>query len=129
MAEWQKTFAYKRTFGTYRMRTAIAALVAAFLLLSSSSVFADGYFRGIDLLKLCDRDSKACGFFLMGVSDTHNLFVAWGDTKAIYCKPTGVTAEILIPVVTEYLSEHPEQLHQGGAGLAITAMSEAWPCQ
>ena len=129
MVEWLKRFAYKRTFSAHRRRKAKATFVAAFLLFLSSSVVAGGYFRGIDLLEFCDRDSKACGVFLMGVSDTHNLFVAWGDTKAIYCKPTDVTAEILVPVVSKYLREHPEELHHGGAGLAITAMSRAWPCR
>ena len=89
------------------MTRAIIGLVATLMLLPCANVFADGYFRGKDLLEFCDVDSKACGVFLMGVSDTHNLFVAWGDTKAIYCKPPKVTDEILVPVVTKYLREHP----------------------
>ena len=106
-----------------------AGLLSVAMLLASANVFADGYFRGKDLLEFCGVDRKACGLFLMGVSDTHNAFVAWGETNKLCCKPSEVTDEILVLVVTKYLREHPEHLHLGAAGITLTAMSVAWPCR
>jgi hypothetical protein len=96
---------------------------------ASANAFADGYFRATDLIDLCRVDSKACGAYLMGVSDTHSVHVTWGDTKALHCMPGEVTSKQLVLVVGKYLAEHPELHHLGAAGLALTAMSEAWPCR
>ena len=55
----------------------------------------------------------------------------WGvmpnvDTK---CIPGGVSHEQLIPIVTNYLNDHPERLHIGGQFIVQEAIRNAFPCK
>lgn len=45
-----------------------------------------------------------------------------------YCPPPDVTLTVEARIVVDYLQAHPEQLHQPGVVLALTALQEAFPC-
>lgn len=45
------------------------------------------------------------------------------------CHPKGVTSAQAVRVVVNYLQAHPQDLHQPFRILAMTALSQAWPCK
>jgi hypothetical protein len=45
------------------------------------------------------------------------------------CQPKGVTSAQAVRVVVSYMQSHPQQLHEPFRILAMTALSQAWPCK
>jgi len=97
-------------------------------LLALSLEASAGYLNGSKLLNICEQDRKACGLYIMGVADTHDIFVMWKDIEGYSCIPKDVTDTQLSTVVIKYLKDHPENLHLGAAGAILTAITKAWPC-
>jgi hypothetical protein len=44
------------------------------------------------------------------------------------CAPKGATAAQGVKVVTLYIDQRPERMHEGFANLAREALQQAWPC-
>jgi hypothetical protein len=47
---------------------------------------------------------------------------------SLTCLPDGVSYDQIVRVVVKYLQSHPERLHRRGKGLAVEALSAAFPC-
>ena len=119
-----------------------AAVALLFLLLaaSGSSVAATAYFKvGGDLKDSCEATAAGeqnastaeyllCLGYLQAVVDTDATFSEWGDVSRQACIPQGVTSSRLRQVFLAWLQERSDHLHFSAASLALTAFSEAWPC-
>lgn len=45
------------------------------------------------------------------------------------CKPNGVTSAQAVRIVVNFMQMNPQQLHEPFRILAMTALSQAWPCK
>ena len=117
-------------------------LATIFILVASSSSFAERYISGNDLYPLCSATPENvpgeqqanvstqwgfCRGYVAGVADIlENREVA--GYRA--CIPTP-TVEIgqLGDIVTNFLREHPEERNLTGANIVALALSQAFPCK
>lgn len=68
-----------------------------------------------------------CLGLMQGIRHTNRAYGV--VSKTLFCEPEhGVTNGQAARVVTKYLQEHPEQLHESDSGLAMFALMEAFPC-
>jgi hypothetical protein len=44
------------------------------------------------------------------------------------CAPEGTKVEQSVPVVADYLKNHPERLRENFHQLAVAALAAQWPC-
>jgi len=117
-------------------------VVLLFSFNQARAVGSDGYFvSGSELLERCEAylgddtnaniaSGNACAGYVEGIVDEHNTFVNWGEIKpAWWCVSKHSNLGQLIHVVTKYLQEHPEDLHQTASGLTVIALTDAFPCE
>ena len=90
----------------------------------------------VQLLKadceLPDRPSQIrCETFLMGVVDTVNTFIFWGDLDQNYfCPPEGISDVRLRKVFVGYIAAKGGlDLLEPAASHVIRAFAEAFPCE
>ncbi len=86
-----------------------------------------------DGIKISPKESLEalwCIGYLAGFLDAVGLSPPKFDGKQIICPPKeGISTEQLIRVVTKWLHEHPEHLHESGRMEALLAISRAFPCK
>jgi hypothetical protein len=71
-----------------------------------------------------------CMGFVIGIKDTLRLaYEASPDSIIKTCIPREVTGFQAIRVVTKFLENHPEKLHEDEYILSVTALREAFPCE
>lgn len=127
------------------------AMVVAGLMCVAGAAGADERgFSGTDLLKVCDGSlgdwgDGACLFYISGFNEGVNFggmitlmqTEGYNDFSTTYqrhqsliksCRPESVTNEQVRLVVTKYLSDHPERLHEAAKFLIPDAMKAAFPC-
>jgi len=101
-----------------------AAILAASL--SSPTLASENYFTGNTLKEYCNAPANQnygqgmCLGFTMGI---------WFGTTEKTCVPEGVTSGQLAAVVTKYMNDHPELLHEQARDIVFTALFEAFPCK
>jgi Rap1a immunity proteins len=84
-------------------------------------------FVGTDQKKLSDEEyahSLVCLFYVSGVLDGFQI----GDSATKVCVPSGASLGELALVVSKYLDQHPEKLHNQPQYLVIDALHTSFPC-
>ena len=106
-------------------------------------VFADGnrLLRSCEVLLNTMSNSEIsgnlfdAGFCLGYVQGVHQLnracnFLLERKKQPIFCSPHGkITNNQAVRIITKYLKEHPEQLHEEEIFLVIKAFGIAFPCK
>ena len=128
------------------MRELIAILVVAMLLsllpVTSQADAGDGnevLQQCSALVKTADGGNSTsddligtayCAGLMMGITSTMTV---WNTTREkagmvkFWCPPA-ITGPQAARVVIKYMNEHPADLHQTGAYLAMSALQDAYPC-
>lgn len=84
-------------------------------------------FVGSDQAKLSDEGynhENICLFYVSGVLDGFQI----GDSATKICIPDGASLGEQALVVSKYLNQHPEKLHNAPQYLVIDAVHTAFPC-
>ena len=116
--------------------TFLATALVALLLVSAGSAVADvevysgeTWVTGNGLKERCGSASHVkrafCIGFAVAVAEvvSNMEYMVWRA-----CFPDGVTGGQLRDVMTKFLDENPERLHDPGVNLAAEAFEEAFPC-
>jgi Rap1a immunity proteins len=83
---------------------------------------------GSDNAKLSEEEyvhKAICIFYVSGIVDGYRL----GDSKLKICTPDNVTLGELALIVSKYLNEYPEKLHNPPEYLVVDAIYTAFPCK
>lgn len=105
-------------------------LVAIALLLAKP---AAALVTGNQLYELCKgqgSESPFCFGYIAGVAEFSDalLFELEDAEPFSFCRPRGVTTGQIVDVVTKYLAENPDELHNPALVEVIVALRLAWPC-
>ena len=73
-------------------------------------------------------DIGYCFGYVEGIVGLNSIYKPFRREIA-FCPPAGYTNEQGVRILTKYLRQHPEALHQRGIGLAWYAFREAFPCK
>lgn len=84
---------------------------------------------GIFWLSVCDdsRGEDMCTGYFRGLVDMNEMFTLYYK-KPLWCAPSVRRLDQIKLVVIKGIREHPEELHLPFMGLAIRALSRAFPC-
>ncbi len=95
---------------------------------------------GSDLLTYCNKaidafegkpmddfSSGQCLGMLYAIGYTNYVSSIKYKNKPLFCTPP-VQMMKSARIVVKYLKDHPEKLHEEAVGLAVEALSEAFPC-
>ncbi len=85
-------------------------------------------FVGSDQAKLSEEEyshENICLFYVSGVLDGYQI----GDNATKICIPDEASLGELSLVVSKYLNQHPETLHNSPQYLVIDALHTAFPCK
>jgi hypothetical protein len=83
---------------------------------------------GVDQTKLSNDDydhRNICLFYVLGVLDGVQI----GDTATKICVSDGASLGELALVVSKYLGQYPEKLHNPPQYLIVDALHTAFPCK
>jgi hypothetical protein len=109
------------------MRIILPIVGAALLLASTAQAQRVSKVSGNELLKICSAASKAnCDAYLSGVADA---IATGGRAGAEACIPVGATGTELRDVVTKFLHDQPQMLHEKAGKVSISAFAKAYPCK
>ena len=122
--------------------------VSLLLLVIVAPAFADQ--TGNDVLRRCQTtvryyeksggptgelfDAGWCPGWVNAALSLNGLHHEWGkfvkEEPGLmqFCTPDGVTVIQAVRILVNYLSEHPDQLHEDGMGLTIAALKASFPC-
>jgi hypothetical protein len=107
------------------MMRKVAALSALVALAAFPAAATDGsgFMNGTGLYDKCRTQGGRLFLrgYMAGFVDTHSLITALNSSINHLCVPIGVETEQLTDIACKYLSEHPEERHYPGAGLALVA--------
>lgn len=115
-------------------------ILAAVLMLMAHGSVAGGFYRGNDLVSVCDgtksgepranpSEYNACVRYLGGIADATDAWTGWGDLRSQVCIPEGASLEQLRQVYMRYIRERPETWHLYAGGGVLNAYLQAWPCK
>ncbi|HYY70175.1 MAG TPA: Rap1a/Tai family immunity protein [Terriglobales bacterium] len=132
-----------------RLVLIVAALFAA--VLPAFGEITAGKITGNDVLDRCqtavrfaDNDGAPVGEHLdagwcfcwvtgtLELTKLHNdwtTFIKQKPTLLQFCLSHSIPVIQAVRVVVKYLKEHPEQLHEDGMGLTMTALKNSFPCK
>src|ERR1035437_4983242 len=85
-------------------------------------------FVGVDQAKLSDKEynhRNICLFYVSGVLDGFRI----GDSATKICVPDEASMGEVALVVSKYLNQYPEKLHNPAVYLVIDALHTAFPCE
>jgi Rap1a immunity proteins len=69
------------------------------------------------------------GFTHGAVSVFIDNTIMWNNCDIDFCIPGSATKEQTIDIVSKFLKDHPEQLHENAVDLIMEAMKQAFPCK
>jgi len=116
-----------------------AGVFAALVFTSGPSRAADeSVMTGSNLQKLCSAypspgtlstavsngPAGMCFGYVNGVTD---MMIALVPNAT--CPPQGVLLDQTTRIVIKYLADHPEELHEPGAAIVMSALAKAFPCR
>ena len=74
-------------------------------------------------------DRIECQGFIQGTIATVMYFEEAKVIPPIICYTDGLQGQQLVEIVTNHLRDHPETRQFGAGGLALAALSKAFPCR
>jgi hypothetical protein len=86
-------------------------------------------------------DASSCVSYVHGFTDAMHIAVAAARasvpsgnlapnvTRVLACIPAEVTGGQLVRIVTKFLTDNPERLHENRGILAMLALNRAFPCK
>jgi hypothetical protein len=120
------------------MRILLGLLVGLLIGLSNSASaegFSAAEFKSANSLwASCGQTSKGlspvvCVDYVMGVVDADTLLRSYNHFNDGLCVPDSATAGQVTDAVRKYLEQNPKKRDQGAAGVVLTALMDAFPCQ
>jgi len=98
------------------------------------------FYTGNELLERCEARfsddtaaniSKAntCFGYVVSVSDIHDTYVGFKLMEQLWCMPENLEGLQLVRIVTKYLQDAPEDLHNTASSLVSNALISAFPCE
>ena len=69
-----------------------------------------------------------CNAYIIGVYETTIFFAQYNDVGKMICVPDGVTAGQLVDVVTNYMSQHPENRHYVASNIVLISLGVTFRC-
>jgi hypothetical protein len=108
--------------------------VLALVVTLSISMGSAALWTGNDLLQICaDEDDHfkftRCMAYINGANDSHVLTQTLNKLDSFYCIPEKVTLGQTAKVVSKYLENHPEVLHERAVDHVFVALMRAFPCK
>jgi len=107
--------------------------VLALVVTLSISMGSSAMYTGSDLLNWCDEDNEyifaLCSAYIQGAEEGHRLTSMLNKQDSFYCIPEKATHGQTAKVVSKYLKNHPEKLHETAIGLVYLALNGAFPCE
>ena len=108
--------------------------VLALVVTLSISMGSSAMYTGNDLLQSCaDEDNEykfaLCAAYIQGAEEGHRLTSMLNKQDSFYCIPEKATHGQTAKVVSKYLKNHPEKLHETAIGLVYLALNGAFPCE
>ena len=80
-------------------------------------------------LDQCETNHDMCGGYVAGVIDQWGGFEAPKSlSKLQKCFPDGVNLTILLTVVTDYLTAHPDMMQSPANTVVVASMEDALTC-
>ena len=100
----------------------------------SISMGSSAMSTGNDLLLACaDEDNEykfaLCAAYIQGAEVGHRVTSMLNKQDSLYCLPEKATHGQTAKVVSKYLKNHPEKLHETAIGLVYIALRSAFPCE
>jgi hypothetical protein len=91
------------------------------------------------LLNACDPEDKVdsdiqafhkagCVFFIRGVMDAHNTFVAVRKIKPIFCPPETLTFDTIERIYLNWIQINQDKLDWTASDSVYTALADNFPC-
>ena len=116
------------------MKHLLGRVLTLVVTLSISMGSSSATYTGNDLQKHCaDEDDlfefARCVDYIHGASDAHLITSALNKQDSLYCLPEKATHGQTAKVVSKYLKNHPEKLHETAIGLVYLALRSAFPCE
>lgn len=75
-------------------------------------------------------EAGMCVGYMKGIVDLHVIYRQMKLAKyPLFCLPDGIQPGQWVRIVTKYLQEHPEKLHQRDSLLVVQALMSAFPCK
>jgi len=88
--------------------------------------------RALDGTQLSANESEQalwCGAYMSGLVDGFGVSPPGVNGRQVLCLPEqGIDNGQAIRIVTKWLREHPEHLHESGRMEAMIALTKAFPC-
>lgn len=114
------------------MKHSLSRLLALVVTLSISMGSSATLFTGNDLQPYCaDQDDTfmfaQCLAYIRGVDDGY--LIGLSKQVKLYCIPDNVTLGQTAKIVSKFLEENPEHLHQPAQSLVYAALYIAFPCE
>ena len=106
------------------MKKVLLIIVASIWLNNAHAKAMDGNMA----LAFCN-EAIHCALIASSYSDgfSYALMALHADNNT-YCMPAGANTGLLGRIFKQYLIDNPDKLHYTAASLAVTAFSEAFPC-
>jgi len=104
--------------------------VLALAVTLSISMGSAAFFTGEHLQEIClDKPNGLCLGFVRGFHAGLSMAAAELGRSPYYCWPENVTATQAVKIVSKFLEENPEHLHQPAQSLVYAALYIAFPCE
>ena len=108
------------------------SLIALALCLAATPAVAD-FLTGNDLQATCPAKAGSdahgvCRGYAMAIADMLSL-ISQDFPNGRVCIPEGVQSAQAVAVISKFLNDHPERLHQPATWLLWDAFKAAFPCK
>ena len=108
--------------------------VAILLLALTMPASAEGTTTANQMLPGCKglRDNSmtsGVSVYQQGRCGGYVASLVYGGGEQEFCSPKGVSIGQAVAVVIKYIEARPERMHEPFGGLALEALTAAWPCK
>ena len=78
---------------------------------------------------LDNRMTSGVSVYQQGRCGGYVASLVYGGGEQEFCSPKGVSIGQAVAVVIKYIEARPERMHEPFGGLALEALTAAWPCK